>query len=318
MDFDATLIAHGLPELRRERLATLQLNLTYRCNLACHHCHVESSPRRSETMDARTLDRVLELLAASPGIVTVDLTGGAPEMHPDFRRLVRASRALGREVIDRCNLTILLEPGYQDLPEFLASQQVRIVASLPCYSKENVERQRGRHVFDRSIAALQRLNALGYGATGSQLGLDLVFNPQGIALPGPQAELEREYRAVLDTEFGVVFDRLLTIANMPIARFARELEREGTYDAYLGLLRERFNPATAASVMCRDLVSVDFAGRLYDCDFNQALQIPAARRARTLWDLERLDQLVGERIATAPHCFGCTAGAGSSCGGALV
>ncbi len=318
MDFEQTLAAHGLEPLRRAAMGTLQLNLTRRCNLACHHCHVDSSPRRTEAMDARTVARVLELLAASPGVGVVDLTGGAPEMHPEFRQIVRRARALGREVIDRCNLTILLEPGHEDLAAFLAEQGVHVIASLPCYSKENVERQRGRHVFDPSIEALRALNELGYGRGDPRLRLDLVFNPQGTALPGPQHELEADYRRELERGFGIGFDRLLTLTNAPIARFGRELERAGRYDAYLGVLADAFNPDTVPALMCRDLISVDWAGRLYDCDFNQALEIAPGADARTIWELERLDELVGAPIATAAHCFACSAGAGSSCGGALV
>jgi radical SAM/Cys-rich protein len=314
--FDAALERAGLAPLRRDSAGTLQLNLTRRCNLACHHCHVESSPARREAMDGATVDRVLALLEASPRVGCVDLTGGAPELHPQFRRIVARARALGRDVIDRCNLTIFFEPGFSDLPSFLAGSGVRVIASLPCYSRENVDRQRGRGVFEASLEALRQLNALGYGK-GSGLGLDLVFNPQGPALPGPQAELERDYRREL-AALGIGFDRLLALTNMPIARFARELERAGRTAAYMSLLVNHFNPDTAAHVMCRSLVSVDHAGELFDCDFNQALAIPLGGRRRSVWDVETLDELVDLPIATAAHCFGCTAGAGSSCGGALV
>jgi len=316
--FDAALEDAGLMRLQRDAAATLQLNLTRRCNLACHHCHVDSSPIRTEAMAAATVDRVLALLAASRGVTWVDLTGGAPELHPDFRRIVRRARELGRGVIDRCNLTVFFEPGCEDLPVFLAEQQVRVVASLPCYSADNVERQRGRGVFAASIEGLQRLNALGYGRPGSSLQLDLVFNPQGAALPGPQPELERDYRRELGSNFGIEFHRLLALANMPIARFARELERAGRAAEYLALLVEHFNPETAAHVMCRSLVSVDHRGQFFDCDFNQALDLPLGGGARDVWSVQSLDELVGRPIATAGHCFGCTAGAGSSCGGALI
>jgi radical SAM/Cys-rich protein len=317
-DFAAALEAAGLPPLRRERAATLQVNLTRRCNLACHHCHVDSSPVRTESMADETVERVLALLEASPGIEQLDLTGGAPELHPRFRDLVGRARALDRGVMDRCNLTVFFEPGCGDLPEFLARHEVRVIASLPCYSRENVDRQRGRGVFRGSIEALQRLNALGYGKPGSPLQLDLVFNPQGPALPGPQAQLESDYRRELRADHGIEFHRLLALANMPIARFARDLERSGRTEAYMSLLVNHFNPATAAHVMCRTLVSVDHAGQLFDCDFNQALEIPLGGRRRTVWDVEALDALDGLPIATAAHCFGCMAGAGSSCGGALV
>jgi radical SAM/Cys-rich protein len=317
-DFAAALQGAGLPRLRRASASTLQLNLTRRCNLACHHCHVEASPVRTEAMDDATVARVLALLEASPGVECVDLTGGAPELHPRFRALVHRARALGRGVIDRCNLTVFVEPGCADLPEFLAEQGVRVVASLPCYSRENVDRQRGRGVFEASIEALRRLNALGYGKAGSHLQLDLVFNPQGMALPGPQAALEADYRRELGQSFGIEFHRLLALANMPIARFARELERSGQTEAYMALLVNHFNPATLPHVMCRSLVSVDHAGRLFDCDFNQALDLPAGGARRSVWDVASLDELLEQPIATAAHCFGCTAGAGSSCGGALV
>jgi radical SAM/Cys-rich protein len=317
-DFDAALARAGLPRLRRDSAATLQLNLTRRCNLACHHCHVDSSPIRTEQMAPETVERVLELLAASPEAECVDLTGGAPELHPQFRRIVERARALGRALIDRCNLTVLFEPGQEGLAGFLAQHQVRVVASLPCYQRENVERQRGRGVFAASIEALRQLNALGYGRPGSPLVLDLVFNPQGASLPGPQAELERDYRRELAANFGIEFHHLLALANMPIARFARDLERAGRSSEYMSLLVNHFNAQTAKRVMCRALVSVDHAGRLYDCDFNQALGIPAGAGGKTVWDVSRLAELVGAPVSTAPHCFACTAGAGSSCGGALV
>jgi radical SAM/Cys-rich protein len=268
-------------------------------------------------MDARTAHRVLELLARNPGVETLDLTGGAPELSAQFRTLVSGARAAGREVIDRCNLTVLLEPGQEDTAAFLAAHGVRIVASLPCYTADNVDRQRGRGVFERSIEALLRLNRLGYGLPGSALALDLVYNPLGAQLPPPQAELEARYRDELGTRFGVAFSRLLTIANMPIRRFARQLAHEGATDAYLALLVDRFNPATVSALMCRSLLSVSWDGRLHDCDFNQMLGIPLGAPARTVWDVDDLDSLAGAEVATAPHCHGCTAGDGSSCGGAL-
>jgi radical SAM/Cys-rich protein len=316
--FDAALAAHNLPLLRRGAARVLQLNLTRRCNLACHHCHVESSPRRSEAMDERTLARALELLAASPGVTLVDLTGGAPEMHPSFRSLVRETRRLGRRVIDRCNLAILDEPGHEDLGEFLARERVEIVASLPCYEAANVDGQRGRGVFARSIAALRQLNHLGYGVPGSGLELDLVYNPVGPSLPPPQAQLESDYKRELETRFGISFGRLLTLTNMPIRRYAEWLARRGELESYQGLLVNHFNPGAVPWLMCRDTVSVDWRGELFDCDFNQVLDLPPVDGRRTLWNVARLDELEGARIATADHCFGCTAGAGSSCGGALV
>jgi radical SAM/Cys-rich protein len=318
VEFSTALERHGIAPLRRARVDTLQLNLTRRCNLACQHCHVESSPRRTEAMDATTVERALVVLAASPGVSTLDLTGGAPELHPGFRALVARARRLGREVIDRCNLTVFYEPGCGDLPDFLACHQVRVIASLPCYTRDNVERQRGRDVFDRSIEALRALNALGYGRAGSPLRLDLVYNPLGASLPPPQAQLERDYRRELGEAFGIEFHQLLALANMPIKRFAAQLERSGERAAYQSLLVANFNPAAVPHLMCRFLVSVDYRGRLFDCDFNQQLELAPGAPARTLWDIDSLDELDETHIATAAHCFGCAAGAGSSCGGALL
>jgi radical SAM/Cys-rich protein len=315
--FDSRLEADGLGLLRRERVTTLQLNIGLRCNLACHHCHVESGPKRAERLDRRGIDRILELLERNPAISTLDITGGAPEMHEDFRDLVKGARKLGRAVIDRCNLTILFEPGQEDTPEFLAEQGVDVIASLPCYSLDNVEKQRGRGVFDGSIEALRRLNALRYGKPGSDLQLDLVYNPAGAFLPPAQAQLEAEFRAELGKQFGIVFNRLLTITNMPIKRFAHELHRDGEYEAYLGLLVNHFNVDNVPDLMCRHLVSVAYDGTIYDCDFNQALELLPAGPRRTIFDVDDLGDFDGEAITTAEHCFGCTSGAGSSCGGAL-
>jgi len=317
-DFQATLAAHGLPPLRRGRPRTLQVNVGRRCDLACHHCHVEAGPRRPEAMDADTAQHVLRLLERSPELTTLDLTGGAPELHGVFRGLVRGARALGRDVIDRCNLTVLFEPGQEDTAEFLATQRVRVIASLPCYTPENVDAQRGRDVFRRSIEALRRLNRLGYGAPDSELELDLVYNPLGPSLPPPQAELEARYRTELGELFGIAFHRLFTLTNMPIKRFARALERDGRSAEYLSLLVNHFNPATTAGLMCRDTLSVGWDGALYDCDFNQMLELPLAARIRHVGDLEHAGALAGAPITTDAHCFGCTAGAGSSCAGSLV
>jgi len=316
--FSATLARHGLPPLRRLAPSTLQLNVGRRCDLACHHCHVEAGPRRRETLDARTAARVLELLAREPALATLDLTGGAPELCAQFRPLVEGARALGREVIDRCNLTVLLLPEQADTAEFLATHGVRIVASLPCYTQENVDQQRGRGVFSGSLEALRRLNALGYGAPGSPLGLDLVYNPLGPSLPPDQGELEQRYRAELRERFDIGFHRLFTLTNVPIRRFAHALARDGREAEYLSLLVNHFNPATVDALMCRSLVSVGWDGELYDCDFNQMLALPLAGRRRSVWDVESLAALAGEPIATGPHCHACTAGAGSSCGGALA
>ena len=318
--FDGALAAAGLPLLSRGQVRTLQINVGKLCNQACHHCHVEAGPRRTEVMTRAVAERALELLARSPGVEVVDLTGGAPELNPSFGFLVREARRLGKHVIDRCNLTILFEPGQGDLAAFLAAEQVHVIASLPCYLAENVDAQRGRGVFDRSMEALSRLNALGYGQQGSPLELDLVYNPLGPSLPPPQEGLEARYKVELRRRFGIEFNRLLTITNMPIRRFAEGLARSGQSEAYMSLLVNHFNPDTVPSLMCRSLLSVGYDGQLYDCDFNQMLEIPigaAAAGIRTIWDLEDLSGLEGRRIATAAHCFGCTAGAGSSCSGAL-
>jgi radical SAM/Cys-rich protein len=268
-------------------------------------------------MDERTAARVLRLLERSPGVATLDITGGAPELWSGFRGLVAGAAALGRRVLDRCNLTVLLEPGQEDTAEFLAAHGVDIVASLPCYGSENVDRQRGSGVFERSIEALRRLNALGYGHAGSALRLDLVYNPLGPSLPPDQRSLELRYREELASRFGIEFQRLLVLANLPIARFAHDLEREGRHEEYLSLLVHHFNPAIVQGLMCRSLVSVGYDGSLHDCDFNQMLAMPLGGRPRTVFDLETLDGLAGEPIVTDRHCFGCTAGAGSSCGGAI-
>jgi radical SAM/Cys-rich protein len=318
VSFGDTLSRLAGAPLRRASVKTLQVNLGRRCDLACHHCHVEAGPKRTETMDRRTADRVLALLEGNPGVVTLDLTGGAPELNARFRHLVRGARDLGRGVIDRCNLTVFDEPGQEDTPEFLAQNGVKVVASLPCYSKENVEKQRGRGVFGRSIESLRRLNRLGYGGPGSPLGLDLVYNPQGPSLPPSQPDLEARYRAELSRHFGIEFHRLITITNMPIKRFAHALEREGKTQAYLSLLVNHFNPETIPELMCRHLVSVGYDGEIFDCDFNQMLQIPIGERRATVWSVSDFGDLVGAPIATGSHCYGCTAGFGSSCGGALT
>jgi radical SAM/Cys-rich protein len=308
------------PPLRRRVLNTLQVNLGYTCNQSCLHCHVNAGPNRTEQMDAETVDLVLAVVDAR-GIATIDLTGGAPELNRHFRRLVAAARARGAEVIDRCNLTILLEPRQEDLAEFLAAQRVCVVASLPCYSAENVDRQRGDGVFDRSIRALRKLNALGYGVDGSGLALDLVYNPQGPTLPPPQAALEADYRQQLGENFGIVFNRLFTLANMPIARFGSTLISKGQFAGYMAKLRSAHRDENLEGVMCRTLVSVDWQGNLYDCDFNQMLGMAmrdGGRRAARLHLRDLLERPFDDNpIATADHCYGCTAGQGSSCGGAL-
>jgi radical SAM/Cys-rich protein len=315
--FEATLAAHGIGALSRKSPTALQVNVGKLCNQACHHCHVDAGPRRTERMTRETAERVIDVIAASARVGTVDITGGAPELNPNFATLVEPARALGRKVIVRCNLTVTLEPGMEWLVEFYRRAGVELVCSLPCYTAENTDRQRGAGVFDKSIAAMRQLNAAGFGR--GELRLDLVYNPIGASLPPPQAELEAQYREELARNFGVVFDRLLTITNMPIARFANQLNSTGSYSAYMGLLVNHFNPATVDALMCRDLVSVGWDGRFYDCDFNQMLEIPlGGRAASTIWDVDDVGTLAGARIATGSHCFGCTAGAGSSCGGAIA
>lgn len=319
--FDGVLRAHDAAPLTRGRITTLQVNVGKLCNLACQHCHVEAGPKRTEIMASATAERVIALLDASPGITTLDLTGGAPELNPSFRTLVQEARRRGRHIIDRCNLTVLFEPGMDDLAKFLADQQVHVIASLPCYSESNVDAQRGRGTFERSVAALRRLNELGYGTAGCGLELDLVYNPLGASLPPAQAPLEARYKLELRASFGIEFNNLLTITNMPLARFAHALERDGRFDEYMSVLANHFNPLTLPGLMCRSLVSVGYDGRLYDCDFHQmaevALGASAGTGARTIFEIDSLDVFTGHDIATTSHCFGCTAGSGSSCGGAL-
>lgn len=315
--FSDTLLSHGLWPLRRDRVSTLQVNVGKLCNQACLHCHVEAGPKRTESMPEEVVERTLRLLSASPAIDTVDITGGAPELNPNFHRLVMRSRELGRAVIDRCNLTVLFEPGMEPIADFLAAHQVEIRASLPCYTAANVDSQRGRGAFEKSIRALQHLNKLGYGRPNSALKLNLVYNPLGASLPADQSSLEADYKRELNQAYSIEFHQLFTLANMPIRRFADFLDRSGQSAQYMNLLREHFNPAIVPGVMCRSLVSVGWDGALYDCDFNQMLEIGINERSLTVWDLESFSDLPGEHIATGSHCFGCTAGAGSSCGGAL-
>ncbi len=312
------LIATDFPPLRRGRLTTLQANLTYRCNQSCLHCHVAASPRRQEEMDWPTMALMLEFIRRQ-GIVTLDLTGGAPELNPHFRHLVRQARALGIKVMDRCNLTILEEPGQETLAAFLAEQGVEVVASLPCYSAANVDAQRGDGVFEASVAGLRRLNALGYGEPDGDLVLNLVYNPQGPSLPPPQAPLEAAYHHELWEHFGIRFNRLFTLANMPIQRFGSTLISKGQFDDYMALLKASYNAATLEGVMCRSTLSVDYQGRVHDCDFNQQLQMPLGDSPRPVYLRELLERdLEGAPIRIADHCYGCTAGQGSSCGGALT
>lgn len=307
----------SFPPITRSQLDTLQVNLGYQCNQSCLHCHVNAGPHRTEMMDEETLALIPQVLRTR-GISTLDLTGGAPELHPGFRGVVRAARALGLRVIDRCNLTILWEPGQEDLAEFLAAQRVEVVASMPCYSAANVDRQRGEGVFDKSIAALQKLNALGYGVPGSGLMLNLVYNPQGPSLPPEQKALEADYKRELTKHFGVVFNQLLALTNMPIQRFGSTLVSKGTFTDYMALLQSSFQQKNMTGVMCRTTVSVDWQGWLSDCDFNQQLGLPLGTSGvrRHVRDLLSAG-LENKPIRVAGHCFGCTAGQGSSCGGAL-
>ncbi len=307
--------------ITRTDLSTLQINVGKRCNQACLHCHVDAGPKRTEIMNHRTAVLALDLARAA-NAQTVDLTGGAPELNPSFRFLVKQNRKDGRHVMDRCNLTILFEPGQEDLGEFLAAQQVEIVASLPCYSEENVRAQRGLGVYEKSIEALQQLNVLGYGRPGSDLLLNLVYNPVGSHLPPPQEQLEADFKRELGERFGLTFNRLYSITNMPIARFAHSLERDGKLEEYMQLLSHAFNPSTLDSLMCRHLVSVSWDGYLYDCDFNQMLDLRLGNGTPLrLGDHSAIDlaeKLVGREVLLDSHCYGCTAGTGSSCGGSLA
>jgi radical SAM/Cys-rich protein len=306
---------YGFPALKRARLETLQVNLGYKCNQSCVHCHVNAGPTRTEMMSHETLEQVFSFLEISE-LQTLDITGGAPELHPHFRELVLRARALGLHVIDRCNLTILEEPGHEDLALFLKANQVEIIASLPCYTEELVDRQRGNGVYDKSIRALKRLNALGYG---TNLVLNLVYNPQGPSLPPAQDKLEADYKRILGEAHGIVFNRLYTLANMPIQRFGSMLVSKGQFEDYMTLLYRSHRAENLETVMCRTLLSVDWQGYVYDCDFNQMLGLPLKIRGEKR---ARLAELIGRDLAGNPivvrdHCYGCTAGQGSSCGGAL-
>lgn len=316
----STRIHREVGPLARHVLTDLQINVGKLCNQTCTHCHVDAGPtKKRENMTGQTAARIMDLARGCQSLTTVDLTGGAPELNASFRELVLEFRGRGLRVIDRCNLTILSEPGFEWLGAFLADNQVDVVASLPCYLEDNVDLQRGSGVFQRSIEGLRQLNALGYGRHGTGLRLDLVFNPNGPNLPPDQSTLETAYKRELHERYGIVFDRLLTIANLPIKRFAKFLQKRGALDGYLRLLAESFNPQAARGVMCRSLLSIGWDGQLYDCDFNQMLQMPvAAGQPVTVWDIDSLEAFVDKRIAIADHCYGCTAGAGSSCGGAIT
>lgn len=307
------------PAIRRRRLETLQVNLGYKCNQSCIHCHVNAGPTRTEMMSRDTVFEVIAFLKAA-NIATLDVTGGAPELNPHFRMLVAAARELGVKVMDRCNLTILEQPGQEDLAQFLSDHEVEVVASLPCYLEENVDRQRGKGVFDTSIRCLQTLNRFGYGVPGSSLTLNLVYNPQGAALPPAQDKLEQDYHRQLGERFGIAFNSLYVLTNMPIQRFGSMLISKGHFEHYMDLLKNAYQPENLESVMCRTLISADWRGYVYDCDFNQMLGLPLAWRGKPRVHLRELigADLSGSAIVVKDHCYGCTAGQGSSCGGALA
>jgi radical SAM/Cys-rich protein len=315
-DTRSRLKARQFPEIQRDRIDTLQLNLGYLCNISCIHCHVNAGPRRTELMDRETMALALEV-AARRGIRTFDLTGGSPEMNPHFRWFVESAVAAGIHVMDRLNPTIIEEPGYEWVADFLAEQRIELVASLPCYSQANVDEQRGDGVFDASIAALRKLNALGYGLR-ADLPLNLVYNPNGAFLPPAQAKLQADYKRLLHDNFGVVFNELYALANMPVQRFGSWLVSKGKFDSYLDTLMDAHRDENLANVMCRSLISVDYRGYLYDCDFNQMLKLPLGEREHEVHLSELLDAPLPRRIAVGGHCYGCTAGQGSSCGGALA
>jgi radical SAM/Cys-rich protein len=319
-DFGQALKENSCGVLVRGETKTLQINVGKFCNQACHHCHVEAGPKRTEIMPPEVAQRVVEILSASHAITSVDITGGAPELNPSFEWIIGEARRLRRHIIDRCNLTVLFEPGKEHLAEFLADNEVEIIASLPCYTAANVDQQRGRGVFEKSIRALERLNHLGYGIPDSRLQLNLVYNPLGASLPPPQERLEADYKKQLHEHFGIQFHGLYTLTNMPIKRFAAYLVQNEMFEAYMSLLVNHFNPSTVSQLMCRSLVSVGWDGKLYDCDFNQMLDCGMhgpSGKPLTIWDLDSFTGLEGNRIATGGHCFGCTAGTGSSCGGTL-
>jgi radical SAM/Cys-rich protein len=305
--------------LNRRAVDVLQVNLGRYCNLACIHCHVESGPTRKELMSRENVEAVLRFLART-GIPTLDITGGAPELHPDFAYLVTSARDLGRHVMDRCNLTVLFEPGMEYLPEFFMRNEVELVCSLPCYSEENVDKQRGKGTFDASIRALQQLNEVGYGQPDNDLVLNLVYNPVGPHLPPPQDKLEQDYKKILRDQFGIAFNRLYCLTNMPITRYATHLKLRGEYDRYKELLESNFNAATLQKVMCRNLISIGWDGSVYDCDFNQMLEMPIPDAAGNRLHIASLalDPVRERSIQVGDHCYACTAGSGSSCGGELV
>ena len=315
--FQQTLLSHGLRDLKRSAVKTLQVNVGKLCNQTCRHCHVDAGPDRRELMTRENFEHCVRLVRDF-AVDVVDITGGAPEMNPHFSWFVGEIRKLGRHVIDRCNLTILTVPGFTHFPEFLAANEVEIVASLPCYLEENCDSQRGTGVFEKSIRALQRLNSLGYGIEGNSLRLSLVFNPTGLSLPPAQQMLEHSYREQLRSRFGIEFNQLYTITNMPVSRFLDDLITRDRYHEYMTLLVNSFNPGTMDGLMCRSTVSVDWEGFLYDCDFNQMLNLSTPHEARLHIRNVQLNELKDHSISVGRHCYGCTAGAGSSCQGALT
>jgi radical SAM/Cys-rich protein len=315
--FNDVLASRGCQGLVRTGTKTLQINLGRVCNQSCSHCHADAGPTATDKMSQAVMQRSLVVLAASPGVSTVDITGGAPELHSSFRKLVAEIHQLGCHIIDRCNLTVLTEPGMEGLPEFLADHNVDIFASLPCYTESNVEIQRGPGSFSKSIRAIRLLNALGYGKQQPRLQLNLVYNPLGPFLPTDQGMLEDDYRRRLREQFGIVFNRLLTITNMPIGRFESRLQKSKHFESYMELLVSHFNPMNLPKLMCQSSISVGCDGMLYDCDFNQMLRIQIAGGGDSVWTIRSFDELEGGAIVTGRHCFGCTAGNGSSCGGSL-
>ena len=316
--FTQSLAGANLFPLRATGVTTLQVNVGKRCNQACRHCHVDAGPHRTEEMSRDTAETVIDVLRRHPELTTLDITGGAPELNPHFRYMASEARALGRHVIDRCNLTILFEPGQEDLAQFLADHRIEVVASLPFYLPDRTDRQRGLGVFSKSVEGLLLLNALGYGVEGTGLALNLVYNPNGAFLPPGQTEMEAEYRRELGARHGIVFTNLFTLTNLPIARFKHFLERSGNLNKYMSKLSGAFNGAAASNVMCRSLVSVGYDGTLYDCDFNQMLDLPVSTpEAAHIRDFNAF-LLSRREVVTGDHCFGCTAGAGSSCGGAVA
>jgi radical SAM/Cys-rich protein len=302
--------------LFRKEVSVLQINMGKICNQVCKHCHIDASPNQLESMEYKTVERIVEIIKTSPEIKTVDITGGAPEMNPNFRYLISNSKLAGKKILTRCNLTILLESGQEDTINFFKQNGVEVISSLPCYGRENVDAQRGRNVFDKSVTALRKLNEAGFGITGSGLILNLVYNPGGYYLPSNQKCLEKDYKIRLKNDFNIEFNHLFTITNMPIKRFLTRLKKDGELENYYNLLADNFNPEAAKNAMCKEMISLSWDGKIYDCDFNQALDLPLSGKIRDIWQMKKISDLAN-KITIANHCYGCTAGAGSSCGGAI-